>query len=205
MILALAGPPRATFGCLHAPPGAKRGLGAEEICGPLPPCRKASLPSLQTATDRGLRRYSPPPRARTLRCIRSVHALTLSSVRSSPSLVRSFGRSYARALIRPFQNSLIRPSLIRSHARSFISGSIRSFTARTVLLQGFPYSSLARSLSISAFARSFAHSPIRSFVVVTFVHVWLDSCTHRSLGSCLCFLYFIARSLADALARSLMR
>jgi hypothetical protein len=54
-------PPRATFGCLHAPPGAKRGLGAEEICGPLPPCRKTSLRSLQTATDRGLRRYSPPP------------------------------------------------------------------------------------------------------------------------------------------------
>jgi hypothetical protein len=196
MILALARPPRATFGCLHAPPGAlcRRNLRTAPTVQELNVAKPADGYGPRPAPV-----FAAPARPRTLRCIRSVHALTLSSVRSSPSLVRSFGRSYARALIRPFQHSLKSP-IAHSLARSLFHMWLESFVHRSLgSLARFPffYRSLAR-FGISAFARSLARSLVRSLVRSLIRSSFVRSCMAR-------FVHSFARSILLPLLPSLFR
>ena len=167
--------------------------------------------SLQTVTDRGLRRYSPPPRAlaRFVASVRSMPSPCHPFARPPPSFAHSAGRT----LVRSSAHSNIRPSAHRSFARtlalSYVARVVRSPLARFSCSVSFLLS-LARSLGISAFARSLARSLVRSlvrsFVVVSFVHVWLGSFTHSlARFSCLCFLHFFARSLLQGHARQTAR
>ena len=218
MILPLARPPRATFGCLHAPPGALRGWVPKKPAAPAPTVQESidhrceACRRRRTAACAGIRR--PPARPRTLRCIRSVHALTLSSVRSSP-FPRSLMRPVVRSCAHPPIPTLAHPPIAHSLARSLFHMWLESFVhslARFSCLVSFLLS-LARSLwyqcarSLArSLVRSLVRSFVRSFVVVSFVHVWLGSFTHSlARFSCLCFLHFFARSLLQGNARQTAR
>ena len=212
MILPLARPPRATFGCLHAPPGALRGWVPKKSADPAPTVQEIidhrceACRRRRTAACAGIRR--PPARPRTLRCIRSVHALTLSSVRSSP-FPRSLMRPVVRSCAHPPIPTFAHPPIAHSLARSLFHMWLDSFVHRPHgSLAWFPffYRSLAR-FGISAFARSLARSLVRSLIRSSFVRSCMARFVHSSLArfSCLCFLHFFARSLLQGNARQTAR
>ena len=174
MILALARPPRATFGCLHAPPGALRGWVPKKSADPAPTVQEIidhRCEACRRRTDRGLRRYSPPPRAPSHASLHPFGPCPHLVIRSVVPLP-SFAHAAGRALVRSSAHSNTRPSAHRSFARtlalSYVARLVRSSPARFSCLVSFLLSlarslwyqcvrSLARSLARS-FARSFAHS-----------------------------------------------
>ena len=167
-------PPACDFWVPPRTPGSVARLGAEEICGPRSHRagnHRSSLRSLQTATDRGLRRYSPPARAPSHASLHPFgpcpHRVIRSLVPLPRSLIRPVVRSCAHPPIPTFAQVAHR-SFARSLALSYVARVVRSF-ARTVLLLGF-LSFIARSLALvsvrslaRSLARSFVRSPIRLF------------------------------------------
>jgi len=211
MILALARPPRVTFGCLHAPPGALRGWVPKKSADPAPTVQEIidhrceACRRRRTAACAGIRRPRAPSHA-SLHPFGPCPHLVIRSVVPLPS----FAHSARRALVRSSAHSNTRPSAHRSFARSlalsYVARVVRSPLARFSCSVSFLLS-LARSLAWYQCVRSLARSLVRSLIRSSFVRSCMARFVHSSLArfSCLCFLYFFARSLLQGNGRQTAR